>query len=659
MDFIKQGKSNFTIVIPEKDNEAAGFAAEELKKYVELSTGAVLDIKTVDLSDEENKFFIGGFFPAQSSVINMKNVDLNDDGFVLNITNKNICINAQNGRGVIYGVYRFLEKYFGIRFYTPDCEKVPKLDTVFVQPDLIIERPAFAMRSYLVGPVWLANESLAPFYLKLKQNNEHFRINGEQISDKKYGGRCPMWGRGGTHNMCQFVPRDKWAESHPEFYVFMPETELYTIDLQNGITEDGKLDESMDVSIAKIVIEEMKKDILAHPDIIYFQFEQEDGGTMYPYEEGTWQHKVLEKYGRSGILIRFCNVLASAIDKWAKEELDGRKVVIVTFAYGPTRFAPVKEENGKLVPIDDTVIPVDNLLLRVAVGSNEAYPRFDYEKQIKHLEPFKGWEVLANKFMIWTYDKDEIDLIWYHPTMKIIKRSVESYRAKGFVYLMYESAIGCSKTTIGDKSHLAESDAPTHRWWQTDIKNYIISNLMWNPDLSVNDLFNDYVEDYYTIVSDHVKRITAILENYSVFASSVYKDYIIGCIGGWNYRHTDLYNLPLLDRLHNIVLDAEKIIKNADISEEERKTVAYRFAQVSSTVVRMKAIKLNHEMIDRINNADIRRFAGVRAVPEIEPCTFFTPEYKSDLVIPDDVKEKINNLDPMSISDTIDFDNIY
>ena len=62
MDFIKQGKSNFIVVIPEKDNEAAGFAAEELKKYVELSTGAVLDIKTVDLNDDNNKFFIGGLY---------------------------------------------------------------------------------------------------------------------------------------------------------------------------------------------------------------------------------------------------------------------------------------------------------------------------------------------------------------------------------------------------------------------------------------------------------------------------------------------------------------------------------------------------------------------------------------------------------------------
>jgi hypothetical protein len=167
------------------------------------------------------------------------------------------------------------------------------------------------------------------------------------------------------------------------------------------------------------------------------------------------------------------------------------------------------------------------------------------------------------------------------------------------------------------------------------------------------------IENYFTIVADHVKKIVAILENYCVFASSVYDDYIIGCIGGWNYKHADVQNLPLLDRLHNIVLEAEQIIENADISEEEKLVLTKRFAQVSTTVVHMKAVKLNYEMHNRITTAEIRKFAGARPPIQIEKFTLYTPEYNPPVIVPEDVKKKIKALDPNSIPDTFDYDNFY
>lgn len=77
----------------------------------------------------------------------------------------------------------------------------------------------------------------------------------------------------------------------------------------------------MEVSVLKIVIEEMKKDIAANPDIDYFMFEQEDGPFFYPYTDPK-KVETEKKYGRTGILIRFCNVLATelqngAIPSWA------------------------------------------------------------------------------------------------------------------------------------------------------------------------------------------------------------------------------------------------------------------------------------------------------------------------------------------------------
>ena len=178
-------------------------------------------------------------------------------------------------RGLIYGGYRFLETFLGVRFYNLDCEVVPTTDCVEIDECLVVEEPAFAMRSYLNGKLfWKEGDEYRKFYLKMKQNNEHVSLNEE-----KYGGSCPMYGRNGAHNMSTYVPHEIYEKDHPEFYEvgnspFTGEYGYRTLDLLNGVTEDNKIDESMDVSVFKVVLSELKKDILAQPDKLYFQFEQ-------------------------------------------------------------------------------------------------------------------------------------------------------------------------------------------------------------------------------------------------------------------------------------------------------------------------------------------------------------------------------------------------
>ena len=41
-----------------------------------------------------------------------------------------MCINGGNGRGVIYGVYNFLEKYAVVRYFTPELETLGEGDIV-------------------------------------------------------------------------------------------------------------------------------------------------------------------------------------------------------------------------------------------------------------------------------------------------------------------------------------------------------------------------------------------------------------------------------------------------------------------------------------------------------------------------------------------------
>ena len=61
----------------------------------------------------------------------------------------------------------------------------------------------------------------------------------------------------------------------------------------------------------------MKKDAIAHPEATVFNFTQEDG----PYYFDDDNNRRLEsKYKRSGILIRFCNVVARELNKFTEKD---------------------------------------------------------------------------------------------------------------------------------------------------------------------------------------------------------------------------------------------------------------------------------------------------------------------------------------------------
>ena len=122
------------------------------------STGANLPIE--NKNNKNGYFYVGG--------------NRYEGGDAINVTD--IYLDAQNGRGLIFGVYRFLEKYLGVRFFNSDCELVPKTQTLIIKEDLVIEKPEFSLRSYLNGTLWELGGADLNLYLKYKQNNFHIHL---------------------------------------------------------------------------------------------------------------------------------------------------------------------------------------------------------------------------------------------------------------------------------------------------------------------------------------------------------------------------------------------------------------------------------------------------------------------------------------------------
>lgn len=589
---VKDGATKYSVVIPAEATAAEEQAAFELVRYVAQSTGVQLaTVRDNAFTDGENNayFSIGRTSFRNAANLIASDLDLNGDGFVIRTLGDNVIVDARTDRGFLYGTYEFLEKMVGVKFLAPDETYVPSLAEVPVFETDLVSVPAFRLRTYLdymEHPLGFDEEFSA-----------HSRnlSNWNTFSDR-FGGKGPIYGRGeGTHNARLYVPAEKYGtrestgykgefaadhDPHPEFYIQEPGFEIdwnvgayLTIDWTNGIAEDGSIDESMDISVAKIVVEEMKKDIIANPDAEYFLLEQEDA--MNPVVDET----LIAKYGASGVLIRFCNAVATELQEWADAELNGRKINLVTFAYNQTQNAPVKKENGKYVPLDSTVVPADNVYIRLAYSVFEYYS-YDDERQSEQVrEMSASWSSICDNFFFWGYDAmyggdgtASGDFLVYNPSLGGAYDTIQLLRRMGVEYVMMQS------------SHCAPND------WQAYLKHYVWSKLMWNPDQEVSRLVDEYISCYYGTAAPHVKAMMNLLDaHYGKIVSEIPD---IGARSAyWKSEIGNGSNLSfaLLDKAVAFLEEGEAAVRaDGTLTSGARDKILKRLAAVKVTPLWMK-----------------------------------------------------------------------
>lgn len=168
--------------------EIAKRAAVDIQKYIEAVTGAKLKIIT---SDKElpngNIIFIGE--SRYTKKLGIKASDLPLEGFRVKTFDKGVAIvgrmpdkreNFRSGveyiaytvrnsasLGLLFGVYDFLERFCGVRWYYPGklgCY-VPKRDTIMIPPCNYSDWPEFSKRT---ATIWKANKMGKDFALRKK-----------------------------------------------------------------------------------------------------------------------------------------------------------------------------------------------------------------------------------------------------------------------------------------------------------------------------------------------------------------------------------------------------------------------------------------------------------------------------------------------------------
>ena len=568
---VKNGDSTYKIVYPANAAECVEFAAEELQSFIRQITGVtlpVIDDTNVVVNNRARYISVGKTKLWEASGLTADIKELNGDGFRLVTDNNLIYLCGCRDRATLYAVYDFLEKYGGVRFYAADYTYVPTSENLTIPALNETEIPAFQLRNYYSG--YIFEDPLFDARKRIVTSESR------EIADYGYSMAYDFYDP--IHNSVVLLTQD-YVSSHPEFYAQRDGKVIYNINGEaqeicwtNGITDEGTLDTTMELSTAKLIIEAMKQCVLDHPTARYFMIGQQD--SMFDYCSCPRCKAVMDKYGGnfSANIVRFMNVVAREMQAWADAELDGREINMVTFAYAFSEAPPVTiDQEGNVHYTDDQVVCADNLVIRIATASCNLY--YPLEEQSYYVNVFKGWSALCDRFMIWDYTTNFEEYLFYIPNFRTLKQNLQFYRDLGAIYVMNQG------------------DYTENESWQGKAKTYISAKLLWDPDLSVEALLEEFLVGYYGAYAPAVRDTIYDFEDrisYMLESDDYRPAMVMGGVGKYMHFQYSTWPIRLLETCEERLEAAiESARADESLTDEEREAMVKRLTTVLLTPQRM------------------------------------------------------------------------
>ena len=452
----KDGKSVYTIVVAPDAPESEQYAATELRDWLKEVSGAELPITGLD-GGTQGKRLVVGFNPIVEELVpgTAKPGD-RDDSFTWENHGGDILFWGGSKRGTLYSVYSFLEEELGCRWYSSKVSVAPKKSSWKFSKLYNHEEPGIIIRDNCVLDV----RSNPAFSARVRNN--FIKLPGKGPGETIPGTAEGYWG---VHAMGSFISPAEFYHTHPEYFSY----------------RDGKrLDNYSQLCLSnpevlEICIERVRKVMRENPDFLIYSMEQNDN---YLFCECDECKALAERYGgQSGVMLWFVNQVADAV----KEEFPDK--FIGTFAYQYTRHAP------------KDIVPRDNVVVRLC--SIECCMLHGYdgcEQNLSFLKDLQDWSAIAPHLYIWDYVTDFAQYSLPVANWKSMQPHIQDFRDN--------HAIGI----------LEEGDYQTVSCELREMRSWLLSKLMWNPDADVDALIKDFTDGYYGAAGPYIRQYLDIEE---------------------------------------------------------------------------------------------------------------------------------------------------
>lgn len=265
-----------------------------------------------------------------------------------------------------------------------------------------------------------------------------------------------------VHTFDKLLPAEVYGEKHPEYYAYF-----------NGKRNPGKASQwcLTNPEVFEIVSQRIDSIFKANPDKKLICVSQNDGN----YTNCTCENcrKIDEEEGAlSGSMIYFLNKLAA--------RFPDKEFATLAYLYTmnpPKHIKPLPNVTVMLCDID-----CDR---EVSLTENASGRQF--------MKALEGWSTIADNLFVWDYGINFDNYLSPFPNFHILQDNIRTFRDHHVK--MHFSQI--ASNWCGDFAEL---------------RSYLVSKLMWNPDADVDKLMKHFLNGYYGAAGDYLYRYIKIME---------------------------------------------------------------------------------------------------------------------------------------------------
>lgn len=437
MQIVKAGKPTATIVLGTDATAPERFAAKQLADTLEQISGARLTIADAAPSDGI-RIFVGQTTEVKRLLPGFDWEQLRRDGILIRTVGSDLVLAGDRPRGSIYAVQQLLEDQLGVRWWAIDAERIPKMSNIDLPKLNVCFTPKLMYREAYFNNA-MQSDGLWPVHMRF--NGHHQQINADM------GGHYTILGF--VHTTYKLLPPETYFAAHPEWYAQIDGKRV------SSGSQVCQTNPEMKRELIKKALEWIKQ----QPEAGMISVSQND--YFNPCQCEACKQLVKQTGSESGALISFVNDVAAEI---AKEYPD---FLVETLAYQYTRQAPTN-----IKPRDSVVVRLcsieDDFGKPITAAVNK-----DFHKDLA------DWYKISKRLYVWNYVVNFSNYLIPQPNISNLGKDLRTFTSNNVVG-MFEQ---------GDSFNKDASMAP--------LKTYLLSKLMWNPDLPEAPIIKEFMDGYY------------------------------------------------------------------------------------------------------------------------------------------------------------------
>lgn len=486
--FVVAGKSDYKIVVA-ADTSYASEAALFIQKHVKACSGATLPViaygesATAAYSKSAKYIYVGKNDAFDQAELTMTEEDLGSSGYYIQTAGNSVFIVTQGVYGYQMGAIAFLRETIGYDMYAANRVSYDRTPTTLPNME-IVERPDFDYRH------WSNPLSADALYgMGYSTHTDFISVDGRTV-----------------HNTFKWLPKEEYQQEHKDWYALDGSQLCY---LARGNQEEY---EAMQNEIFTKMVAYAEE----NPGVDTISVSQEDDPN---YCKCDACNAAVEKYGTiCGTTIPFLNDLADKMNAYFEEQArengtEVRQFYIIQFAYQQTSDAPVKEENGEWVPIDETVRCRDNVGIQIA-PLNMKFTR-DYEDPDNEMyrSAMEKWSAVTKNIYFWMYETNFHYMLFPYNCWDNMVNLYRNCRKISTRYMFNEGALGQSNATGFQK-----------------LKDYIDSKALFDVNVNTAELIDKFFKGYFLDAAEPMREYFDELQSYLTYLQEEHSEIFTGSI---------------------------------------------------------------------------------------------------------------------------------